>query len=131
MLRQTASSVAGLPSRSRRGRRDHIADRIHEEGVGLAPAFHRHAHAAAAGLGLGQGQVPAHVDHRDDAAAQVDQAAHFRRPARHGGDLVGDQDVLNPGHRHAEQLAGDGEGHEGHPRRLRCGWRWKQGSRCS
>ena len=54
----------------------------------------------------------AHVDHGDDAAAQIDQAAHFRRPARHGRDVVGDQDVLDPGHRHAEQLAGDGEGHK-------------------
>ena len=61
---------------------------------------------------MSQAQAFAHVDHGDDATAQVDGPLDFGGRQRDGGDPVRGQDVLDLKHGDAEHLVLDEEGDE-------------------
>ena len=78
-------------------------------------SVHHHDARLAAELHLAQAQLPLQVDHRDDAAAQVDHALDELGRARHLGDLADADDLLDQPHVDAVLLACRGRRSPGAP----------------
>ena len=60
------------------GQPQHLADLVDQQAIGFAAQVDADRHRRLAVVGLGQPEPGAHVDHGDDAAAQVEDAGDLR-----------------------------------------------------
>src|SRR6185312_6018136 len=65
------------------------------------------AHARILGRPTLEPKARAHVDGRDDAAAQIERPGHLGRRQRNAGDALRSEHVVHDQHRNAEHLVGD------------------------
>ena len=74
----------------------HLTDFIDTQRVMLGGPFERDAHGVLAFSAERQAEADAHIDNRDDTAAQIDRALDLGW--RHGneGDFLGSEDILAP-----------------------------------
>src|SRR5882762_4495212 len=61
------------------GEPEHLADLVDQEAIGFAAQIDAHRHRRLAVVVLWQPETGAHVDHRDDAAAQIEHAGDLAR----------------------------------------------------
>src|SRR6188508_1559311 len=90
---------------------EHLADTVDEQAVGFATRFDADRHRLLAGFATAESEAASHVYQCHDAAAQVQDARHFRRRKRHRGEAFRRKDILHPQDRQTEQLATDQGGH--------------------
>src|SRR5215467_8810926 len=81
--RQPGVEIDGIALAARGRQPHHLADRVDQEAVGLALALDPDRHARLALLRRRQAEAQAHVDRRDDAAAQIEHAGELGRGERH------------------------------------------------
>ena len=78
-LRHAGVEIDGVLFRAVLGKPQHLADLVDQQAVGFAAQVDADRHRGLAVLGLGQAEPAAHVDHGDDAAAQVQHARDLAR----------------------------------------------------
>ena len=73
-LAMRGSRLTGFSSRLSSGSAQHLADLVDQQAVGFAAQIDADRHRRLAVIVLGQPEAGAHVDHGDDAAAQIEHA---------------------------------------------------------
>ena len=106
-LAMRGSRLTGFSSRPSSGSLQHLADLVDQEAIGFAAQVDADRHRRLAVVVLGQAEPGAHVDHGDDAAAQIEHAGDLARRQRHPRQPFRHEHVLHPRDRQAEQLAAD------------------------
>ena len=73
-LAMRGSRLTGFSSQPSSGSLQHLADLVDQQAIGFAAQVDADRHRRLAVVVLGQAEPGAHVDHRDDAAAQIEHA---------------------------------------------------------
>src|SRR5882724_541280 len=106
-LRHAGVEVDGVFLAAVVGELEHLADLIDQKPVGFAAQIDAHRHRRPAIVVFRQAQASAHVDHGDDATAQIENARNLAQRERHAGETLRHEDVLHARDRQAKQLAAD------------------------
>src|SRR5450756_159698 len=77
------------------GKLEHFADLVDQKAIGFAAQVDADRHRRLAVVVLGQPETGAHVDHGDDAAAQIEHAGDFARRQRHPRQPLRHEHVLH------------------------------------
>ncbi len=109
-LAMRGSRLTGFSSRLSSASLQDLADLVDQEAIGFAAQVDADRHRRLAVVVFGQAEAGAHVDHGDDAAAQVEHAGDLGWRQRHPGQPLRHEHVLHPRDRQAEQLAADHRG---------------------
>src|SRR5579864_414208 len=83
------------------GKLQHFTDLVDQEAIGFAAQVDADRHRRLAVLVLRHPETGTHVDHGDDAAAQIENAGDLARGQRHAGHALRHEHVLHPRDRQA------------------------------